>query len=146
MGLIDAQSEKSFWDAVEHLQGRWNNLEMGCILPGTKPQFHECFCKYKACEVVECVLPQVSVKAGLKETCHFTTNTSKSLIHVIKQEVQWKENKLPILIEHLKSLTDRYSAELEKAVIGRGQWHFMPQYQQLEVPGFKCPEFLRRGI
>ena len=133
MGLIDVQSEKSFWEALGRLQGRWNNLEMGCIQPGTEPQFHEWFCKYKAREIVECVLPKVRVKAGLKESCHFTTNTSESLNHVIKQEVEWKENKLPMLIEHLKSLTDQYNSELEKAVIGRGQWHFMPQYQHLEV-------------
>ena len=132
MGLIDAQSEKSLWDAVRHLQGQWNNLEMGCILPRTQPQLHEWFCKYKASEIVKCVLPQVSIKAGLKETCHFTTNTSESLNHVIKQEVEWKENKLPILIEHLKSLTDRYHAELEKAIVGHGQCLLCPSINNLK--------------
>jgi len=54
--------------------------------------------------------------------------------HVIKHEVDWKENKLPVLIEHLKSITDRYNSELEKAVIGRGEWCFTSHYSHLRVP------------
>ena len=66
----------------------------------------------------------------------FTTNSSKSINHVIKQ-VEWKENKLPCLISHLKAITAQpaqHQAELEKAVIGRGEWHFCPQYTTLQVP------------
>ena len=37
--------------------------------------------------------------------------------HVLKQEVDWKENKLPVLIQHVKNVVDRHQAEMEKAVI-----------------------------
>ena len=50
---------------------------------------------------------------------HFTTNASESINNVIKQEVQWKENKLPVAIEHLKAIVNRHTSEMEKAVIGR---------------------------
>ena len=48
--------------------------------------------------------------------------------------MEWKENKLPQLISHLKAITAQHQAELEKAIIGRGEWHFCPQYATLQVP------------
>ena len=135
MGLIDAESDTSFWKALEQLRTRWNNLERGCIQPGSLPQFHGWFCQYKANDIVDSVLPTVRAKAGIRDPSHhFTTNASESLNHIIKQEVNWKENKLPVLIEHLRSIADRNTAELEKAVIGRGEWHFTSQYSYLQVP------------
>lgn len=124
-------SGNSFWEALRELEERWNNLEKGCSLPGANPQFYRWFCAHKAKDIVECVLPEVRSKAGLKDPCRdFTTNNS----HVIKQEVNWKESKLPALVEHLRSTVDRHNAELQKAVVRRGEWQFTSQHQQLEVP------------
>ena len=80
------------------------------------------FLKYKASDIKECVLPAVRVKAGLSSTNKFTTNISESINHVIKQEVNWKENKLPVLIDHLKAITEQHDEKLEKAITGRGEW------------------------
>ena len=66
---------------------------------------------------------------------------------LVKLEVQWKESKLPVLIDHLRSICDRQVAEIEKAVIGRGEWRFDPSYCCLEVPEhiwFKKSEEQRR--
>ena len=52
--------------------------------------------------------------------------------HVIKLEVKWKESKLPVLIQHLKCLVDRYKTELEKAIVRR-EWVFTLPYSHLEV-------------
>lgn len=135
MGLADAQSEKSFWEALAQLVVRWNNLERSCIPPGTKPQFHDWFCEYKAKDIVECVLPKVRAKAGIRNPDRkFTTNASEALNHVIKLEVSWKENKLPVLINRLESISSRHSAELRKAVVERGEWHFTSQYRHLQIP------------
>lgn len=80
---------------------------------------------------MKCVLPSVRMKAGLKDSSlHFTTNCSESLNHVIKKQVDWKENKLPMLIE---SLSDHYKEEHEKAVVGRGEWQFVAEYCHLQV-------------
>ena len=38
-GLIDEQSDVSFWESLWHLEERWNNLERGCIVPGMDPRF-----------------------------------------------------------------------------------------------------------
>ena len=53
--------------------------------------------------------------------------------HVLKQEVDWKENKLPVLIQHVKNVVDRHQAEMEKAVIRRGEWKLCNEYHNLEV-------------
>ena len=66
-------------------------------------------------------------------THKFTTNTSESINHVIKQAVDWKESKLPVLITHLKTIVDQHVEELNTAVIGRGQWRFTSQFKHLEI-------------
>ena len=85
-GLADAQSEALFRKSLERLKARWNNLEKSCNPRETEPQFHAWFCRYKAEDIVKCVLPGVRSKAGCKDPTHFfTTNSSESLNHLIKQ-------------------------------------------------------------
>lgn len=74
-------------------------------------------------EVVELQVElQVLVLAQGWDTC---------AVNVIKMEVDWKESKLPVLVEHLRSICDRESAEIERAVISRGEWSFLPKYKDL---------------
>ena len=47
--------------------------------------------------------------------------------------MEWKESKLPVLVEHLKAIVNQHEGELEKAVIGRGEWKFTARYKHLEV-------------
>ena len=132
-GLVDSESEVSFNRGLEAVKAKWNNLEMSCN-PTVEPQFHAWFCQYKADEIVKCVLPQARHLAGCRDPKRlFTTNNSESLNHVIKQEVAWKENQLPKLIDSLKAIVTDHVSCLEKAVIGRGEWHFTKQYESLVV-------------
>lgn len=134
-GLIDAQSESIFWKSLDGIKERWNNLERSYTPISSEPQFHEWFCRYKATDIVACVLPSVRAMAGVEDpSVHFTTNNSEALNHIIKYEVNWKESKLPTLIGHLKCISDRHAAELEKAVIGRGEWQFTLTNSHLQVP------------
>ena len=133
-GLADAQSEALFRKSLERLKPRWNNLEKSCNADEREPQFHAWFCHHKAEDIVKCVLPGVRSKAGCKDPmCFFTTNSSESLNHLIKQEVEWKESQLPKLIDSLKAITNDHHSELEKAVVSRGEWHFTTQYGSLVV-------------
>ena len=136
-GLVDSQSEATFSAALQALKERWNNLERSCKQGSSSPEFHTWFLTYKARDFIECVLPQVRLNAGINPTQHFTTNSSESLNHIIKLEVEWKESKLSTLIEHLKSIVDRQKSELEKSVTGRGQWHFTKEYNHLLSVGVK---------
>ena len=119
--------------ALTKLEYRWNNLEKSCISSGTEPQFHAWFSKFKADDIIRCVLPDVRSGAGTDPCKLFTTNSSEAINHIIKQEAQWRENKLPTLIEHLKTITIQHQAELEKAIIGQGEWHFCSEYTYLQV-------------
>lgn len=133
-GLIDADSEASFDRAMNFLQDRWNNLERSCTPQDSSPQFYAFFSKYKAPVMVKSMLPGVRKKAGMDPTMKFTTNISESINKVIKLEVEWKETKLPVLIGHLRAITNQHVSELEKAVIGRGEWHFIAPYACLKFP------------
>ena len=132
-GLGDAVSAAAFSKALERLKSKWNNLEKSCFPTEREPLFHSWFCRYKCKEFIENVLPEVRRRAGWKKESFFTTNCSESLNHVIKQEVEWKENKLPQLIDKLKTIVDENCAEFERAVIGHGAWHFISQYKSMAV-------------
>ena len=132
-GLVYAESESSFRAALSRLKCRWNNLEKSCSTGSSEPEFHSWFCKFKAEDIIKCVLPAVRSQAGADSQCLFTTNSSESLNHVIKMEVQWKENKLPFLISHLENITMQHQSEMEKAIIGRGEWSLCLQYASLQV-------------
>ena len=61
-------------------------------------------------------------KAGCKDpTSFFTTNSSESLNHLIKQKVEWKESQLPKLIESLKAIMNDQRSELQRVVVNRGE-------------------------
>ena len=133
-GLADAESKSSFSQSLEHVKATWNNLERSCNPNDIVPCFHKWFCEYKADEFKNCVLPEARRLAGCKDpTCFFTTNSSESLNHIIKQEIEWKETKLPMLIERLKSITDDQVCQTEKAVINQGEWRFAQEYSNLVV-------------
>lgn len=74
----------------------------------------------------KCFDLEVRSQAGCKDPTHFfTTNSSESLNHMIKLEVEWKESHLTKMIDSLKSITSDHNSELEKAVIGRGERHLV---------------------
>ena len=115
-GLVDAESQSLFTKMLDSVQTRWNNLKKSCDA-SKLPLFHSWFCKYKAEVILKSVLPEARSQAGCQNpTSHFTTNCSESMNHVIKQEVEWKESKLPRLIETLKTIVSDQVMELERAV------------------------------
>lgn len=117
-GLIDASSKSDFCIALAKFKEKWDNLERSCLGDGCEPAFFNWFREYKMDDIIHCTLPEVREKAGLHDPLiAFTTNASESLNNVIKMEVEWKENKLPALIEHLKSIAEQQAAELERAAI-----------------------------
>ena len=132
-GLVDSESAEVFNKAVAKIENQWNNFEIGCLGKNHKPQFHTWFCRHKVEDIIQCVLPNVRAKAGLYATSKFTTNNSESLNHVIKQEVEWQENKLPVLIDHLLNIVEQHENELQRAVICRGEWQFTSLYKHLEI-------------
>ena len=79
-GLVDAESETSSREALFRLKYCWNNLERSCSRGGSEPEFYSWFHKFKAEDIIRCVLPAVRSQAGADPQSLFTTNTSESLI------------------------------------------------------------------
>ena len=129
-GLVDLESDISFYNTVKQLECRWNNLERSCGV--TSPQFHSWFLHYKASELVSSCLLSIRKKAGIQG--YYTTNNSESINHIIKQETNWTESKLPDFIRHLQNIKDQHVSELEKSVIGRGEWLLLSDYKFLQIP------------
>ena len=97
--LVDAEDKKLFLAYLESVTQKWNNLERS-INPENEPQFHSWFFREKVQIIIDCVFPEVRLKAQMTgdPIPLFTTNYSESINHIIKNEVEWKENKLPVLI------------------------------------------------
>ena len=62
-----------------------------------------------------------------------STNSSESLHHIIKQEVERKETKFYILI---KTIIDDQICQNEKAVINQGEWCFAQEYSTLVISNY----------
>ncbi len=112
------------------LKERWNNLERRNH-PSKEPQFHRWFHEYKATDFTNCAILEVRKKAGLLKP--FTTNSSESLNHVLKHEVDWEESKLPVLVSHLRNVVIQQVSEMEKSVISHGEWKFSSGFTFLSV-------------
>ena len=122
-GLIDSASTSCFLDSLQKSKAKWNNLESSCFGHGHCPHFFDWFVKYKSDDMAMCMLPDVKAQAGIYGVGKmFTTNNSESLNHVIKQEVDWKESKLPTLINHLKKIADEHQELVTKTIICKHQF------------------------
>jgi len=128
-GLADAESKASFTKMLYKVKEKWNNLEKSCNPdPNAAPIFYAWFCQHKADVIKLSVLPEVRQQAGCANpSSFFTTNSSESMNHIIKQEVEWKERSLKTIV------ADQVS-ESERAVIGCGEWHSTAEYKHLKVP------------
>ena len=133
-GLIDTDSSVSFTAALQNCKEKWNNLECSCFLQDHCPQFFDWFLRYKADDMINCMLSNVRAKAGITEVGgKYTTNNSEAVNHIIKIEVEWKESKLPVLIHHLQSIANEHQELVQKAVISKEEWKFCREYQSLQV-------------
>ena len=64
----------------------------------------------------------------------FTTNASETTNFILKNKLDYKSHQLLEFVEKLKQLIDDQEKEIEKAVVQRGKYRFIPEYKYLEVP------------
>ena len=132
-GLADSGDSMVFQASLVSLERKWNNCERSCHGDNYVPSFYDWFCKTLAVVFMHSVIPEARKAANADTTRLFTTNASEALNNVIKMEVQWKQNELPQLIEHLKLIADRQIASVEQAVVGKGDWKLLSDYEYLQV-------------
>ena len=131
-GLVDAEASELDQE-FSNLKPVWDNREI--VLSGQSQAHLHGWFKKNCLEVVR--------KNMLKETCEqaglgsppepFYTNDVESKNRVLKQQTEYKPQELPAFVESIKNLFEEQKLEIEKAVIGSGEFKLLPKYRDLEV-------------
>ena len=138
LGLVDVQNEIKFREKLEIVKPRWNKLECDHKLTEqgkfVEPQFHEWFVKEKADTMIQCMINDVRVKAGMgSDPDHFYTNMCESMNKTLKQRTDFKPNDAGPFIDKMFELVEAQEKLLRKAVIRSDRWRFREEYMHLEV-------------
>lgn len=128
-GLVGATSREEVYTKLDELCNKWN-----LIVPG----FHEWFLKYKAEDLATSMTQDVRQLAGLGNPPEpFYTNEVESINRLIKRKVNYKATQWPDFCRQAKEIVEEQQNEVEKAVIGIGEYRLKPAYRHLEVPVHK---------
>ena len=128
-------SEDGFYHHLEQLQPVWDERE--CDL-GLEPKFHSWFLQYKAEDFCSSALRGVRERAGLGcPPIPYYTNSNEAMNRVIKEKTQWKKHQFPEFIEKMRELGSQQQRDVEKAIIGEGEYTLKPQLGHWK---FHCQE------
>ena len=124
-GLVGVDSEEAVKNRLAQLKDQWQ-----LIAPG----FYEWFCEYKVGELTESMLAPVRQSAGLGNPPEpFYTNTIESINRVIKQKTGYKTSEWPTFCKIAHELVNEQQDEVEKAVIGIGEYLFCEDFRHLQL-------------
>ena len=130
-GLVDAKTVEEMDDMLKRFESRWNELEKPYNSP---PFFHTWFLKHCHKTVSECMLPTIREKAGLgSPPSPYYTNEVESKNRILKEAVQYKSSQLPEFVDKMKGLMEEQRREIERAVIGSGEYRLRKEYHHLTV-------------
>ena len=130
-GLVDAKNVEEMDDMLKRFETRWNELERPYNNP---PIFHPWFLKHCRETVSRYMLQSVREKAGLgSPPAPYYTNEVESKNKVLKDEMQYKSAKLPEFIDKMKGLMEEQRLEIERAVVGTGEYRLCKEYHNLTV-------------
>ena len=125
-GLVDACSSEDLRDKLYSMQGRWE-----IIAPG----FFWWFLQHKVPVIQSSMLATVRESAGLGSPPEpFYTNEIESINRVIKQKTSYKSSEWPEFCRLAKELVEDQQSEVEKAVIGVGEYQFCEEFKHLKIP------------
>ena len=130
-GIVDAEDETKMDAMLLRLKSRWNEFETPYNSP---PFFYNWFVKHCHDNVAKFMLQGVRTRAGLgSPPSPYYTNEVESKNKLLKEAVQYKSSQLPDFIEKMKNLMQEQRQEIERAVIGAGEYRLRDQYKCLAV-------------
>ena len=131
-GLVDADSDH-LDEEFEALRDTWNARERS-LTRCTNAQFHDWF-QANSLEVVrECMLKEKRESAGLGSPPEpFYTNDVESKNKVLKHQTHYKAQQLPSFVQSMKSMYEDQKQEIDKAVVGLGEYQLCSSYRSLGV-------------
>ena len=128
-GLVDASDVPDLHSKLQSLKVSWESHA---------PGFLEWFAKNKLLELESSMLKRIRQASGLGNPPEpFYTNDVESINRVIKRKTNYKTSEWPDFCRLARELVDEQEGEIEKAVIGVGEYTFCDRYQHLEIPVFK---------
>lgn len=136
-GLVDCYDSQSFYTNLAELKLKWDKLEGDAFVycKSHKPDFHEWFKRYKADDICQSTLRSLREDVGLgSPPSAFYTNDSESINALLKESLNYKKHQWGIFNEKVKKIAQKQQSEMEKAVIGYGEYQLRPQYSFLAVP------------
>ncbi len=97
--------------------------------------FHTWFVKYKAEEFRRCTLRSLREDVGLgSPPVGFYPNDSESINALLKESLNYKKQQWAIFNEKMKKIVDQQQQEVEKSIIGYGEYQLRGHYSFLAVP------------
>ena len=99
-----------------------------------KPTFHSWFVKWKAEDFRHCTLRSLREDVGLGSPPKaFYTNDSQSINASFKECLGHKKHQWALFNSKMKDTVKQQQQEVEKAIIGYGQYRLHPQYSYLAI-------------
>ena len=132
-GLVDSNSEDELFEKLSLVKDKWKRIEDDnkCT---SSTSFHEWFLKYHAKEFVDSMLKPVRTAAGLGDPpAEFNTNDSESTNSAVKQFLQFKKSDWPTFNEKIKKYIVLQQEEIDKSIVGIGQYVLKPEFQHLAI-------------
>ena len=128
-GLVDAFTAGDLRSQFDQLKTKWEGVASG---------FHNWFFEYKLQEIEDSMLSPIRQAAGLGNPPEpFYTNEIESINRVIKRKTGYKASEWPEFCKLAKELIDEQKNEIEKAVVGVGEYRFCDEFKHLQLPLFK---------
>ena len=128
-GLVDAFTTGDLRNQFDQLKTKWESVASG---------FHNWFFEYKLQEIEDSMLSPIRQAAGLGNPPEpFYTNEIESINRVIKRKTGYKASEWPEFCKLAKELIDEQKNEIEKAVVGVGEYRFCDEFKHLQLPLFK---------
>jgi len=118
------------------LKERWDEMENNAFSDrkSHKSAFHSWFLKYKAEDFRHCTLKSLREDIGLgSPPTAFYTNDSDAINAKFKDCLGYKKHQWALFNAKMKELVKQQQQEVQKAIIGFGQYRLRPQYSSLSV-------------
>ena len=130
-GLVDAASSEELNDQLSKFEPRWDELERPYNSP---PFFYTWFVKHCRDIIAKYMLPNCRTKAGLgSPPLPYYTNEVESKNKILKDEVEHKKSELPDFVNKMKTLFEEQKREVERSLIGTGEYRLKEDYHYLQV-------------
>ena len=140
-GLVDAEDEECYEGSLCSLQNIWNDREREF---SDLPSFYEWFINNCKDTVKSSMLKLVRIAAGLGNPPQpFYTNDVESHNNVIKQHTKYAAQELPQFVEKMKGLIATQKQEIERAVVGMGEYRLA---DMIHANIFRCQKSKEREL